>query len=95
MWAKMREWLRGGCIDGDEHLKADLVGPEYNFDKLDRVKLESKEQMRKRGIKSPDDGDALAVTFSITVARADIQSSRKRKRNGPVSGTDYDIFSSR
>jgi hypothetical protein len=93
MWAKMREWLPGGCIDDDSDLKDDLVGPEYGFDKLERIKLESKEKMKARGIASPDNGDALAVTFATKVARSDIPNSRKKnKRSGAVSGTDYDIF---
>lgn len=92
MWANMREWLPGGCIDDDTDLKDDLVGPEYGFDKLERIKLESKEKMKDRGIASPDNGDALAVTFATKVARSDIPISRKRIARGgrAVPGTDYD-----
>jgi hypothetical protein len=93
MWAKMREWLAGGCIANDSDLKDDLVGPEYDFDKLERIKLESKDKMKKRGIASPDAGDALAVTFSVKVARSDIPTSRKKSRaKQAAAGTDYDIF---
>ncbi len=93
MWAKMRDWLQGGCIDDDADLKDDLVGPEYGFDKLERVKLESKEKMKERGVASPDNGDALACTFAVKVARSDIHASQKRRpSNQPVAGTDYDIF---
>ncbi len=92
MWAKMRDWLQGGSIDDDPDLKDDLVGPEYGFDKLERVKLESKEHMKKRGIASPDNGDALAVTFAVKVARQDINASQKKRNNQAVSGTDYDVF---
>lgn len=94
LWAKMREWLSGGCIPDDSDLKDDLVGPLYEFDKYERIKLESKEKMKKRGVASPDNGDALAVTFSTKVARSDIPVSRRKvnRNGGRVSGTDYDIF---
>src|SRR5262249_3282905 len=69
MWAKMRDWLAaGGAIDTTPQLEVDLTGPGYFHDKHDRLLLESKEQMKKRGLDSPDDGDALALTFAQTVA---------------------------
>ncbi len=92
MWARMREWLQGGCIPDDRDLKDDILGPEYGFDKYERIKLESKEKMKKRGIASPDSGDALAVTFAVKVARKDLPSSRKKNFGRAVSGTDYSIF---
>lgn len=93
LWAKMREWLPGGCIDDDTDLKDDLVGPEYEFDKYERVKLEAKEKMKKRGVASPDNGDALAVTFATKVARTDMPYSRRRSgTRGAVRGTDYGVF---
>ncbi|MCA9339387.1 MAG: terminase [Candidatus Saccharibacteria bacterium] len=92
MWAKMRDWLSGGCIASDQDLIDDILGPEYGFDKLERIKLEAKEKMKKRGIASPDAGDALAVTFAVKVARTDLVSSRRARGSRQVSGTDYDIF---
>ncbi len=69
MWSKMRDWLRaGGAINATAALEMDLTGPGYFHDKQDRVLLESKEQMKKRGMDSPDDGDALALTFAHAVA---------------------------
>jgi hypothetical protein len=46
-------------------LKEDLIGPEYGIKENGKVYLESKEEMRKKGIHSPDLGDALALTFSL------------------------------
>jgi hypothetical protein len=68
MWGKMKEWLRTGGIDTDPGLEADLAGPCLVSDKQQRVKLEDKELMKKRGLSSPDDGDALALTFAMPVA---------------------------
>jgi hypothetical protein len=42
-------------------------------DSKQRIWLESKEDMKKRGEKSPDDGDALALTFAAPVAPAQKQ----------------------
>jgi len=93
MWAKMRDWLSGGCLDSCVDLKDDLVGPEYEFNRLEKIKLEAKEKMKKRGLASPDHGDALACTFAIKVARRDIRASRKVRGSGSkVHGVDYDVF---
>jgi hypothetical protein len=68
MWGKMKEWLLTGAIDADPRLEADLAGPGYFLDGKIRVRLESKDDVKKRGLDSPDDGDALALTFARTVA---------------------------
>lgn len=74
MWDSMKNWLReGGAIDNDPDLAADLQKPILISDLKQRVKLESKELMKKRLAKmglnstSPDDGDALALTFAMPV----------------------------
>ena len=67
MWSRMRDWLLKGAIPKDEQLETDLTGPSYHHDKADRVVLERKEDMKKRGLDSPDHGDALAVTFAQPV----------------------------
>lgn len=68
MWLKMRDWLPNGSIDSDMRLETDLCGPGYHHDKRDRLVLESKEDMEKRGLASPDHGDSLALTFARPVA---------------------------
>lgn len=68
MWGKMKEWLRAGAVDTDPQLEADLSGPCLVSDKQQRVKLEDKELMKKRGLRSPDRADALALTFAMPVS---------------------------
>jgi hypothetical protein len=67
MWARMKDWLTRGAIPKDVPLEIDLTGPGYKHDKADRLLLESKEDMKKRGLASTDDGDALALTFALPV----------------------------
>ncbi len=70
MWASMREWLDGGVIPDDAELKTDLTGVEYGYGP-DQVSLmlERKVDMKKRGLASPDKGDALALTFASPVEK--------------------------
>jgi hypothetical protein len=65
-WTKMAEWLKAGAIPNDEELKAQLVGPEYS-ENAQGIVLEQKEDMRARGLCSPDQADSLALTFSVPV----------------------------
>lgn len=94
IWSQMREWLNGGCIDDHPELKADLASPEYKFQGgTDRLRLETKEELKKRGFHSPDHGDALACTFAVKVARRDRRASLKHRRGGrQAQGMDYNVF---
>lgn len=67
MWGRMKAWLDYGSLAKDELLATDLTSVEYSFTPADQVQLERKEQMKKRGLSSPDDGDALALTFAQPV----------------------------
>jgi len=68
MWSLMRDWLDNGGVlpPDDQELADDLTSPEYGFsgDK-GQVFLESKDDMKKRGLPSPDKADALALTFAM------------------------------
>jgi hypothetical protein len=68
MWGRVKEWLTGGCIEKDEVLATDLTGIEYGYTDKGQVALEKKEDMKKRGLSSPDKGDALALTFAYPIA---------------------------
>jgi hypothetical protein len=69
MWDGMAEWLSaGGAIPNLPELKTDLVVPTYTMKSGDKMALESKDAMKKRGQKSPDIGDALALTFAHPVS---------------------------
>ena len=68
MWDDMREWLRNEPVSlpKSNHLKADLTALRYFFRGGLRL-MEAKEDAKKRGIKSPDFGDSLALTFAEPV----------------------------
>ena len=69
MWNAMKDWLPRGAIDkNDERLEVDLTGPGWHLNRTNQLVLESKEDMQKRGVSSPDDGDALALTWAQVVA---------------------------
>ncbi len=66
MWGELKKWFEEPVqIPYDEAAMVDLAGPTAMPDSRHRFKLESKRQMRHRGLKSPDYGDALALTFAV------------------------------
>jgi hypothetical protein len=69
MWQRVKDWLgRQASLTADDGaLVADLVGPEYDYD-TGKLRLEKKEDMKARGLASPDLGDALALTFAEPLA---------------------------
>ena len=68
MWDDMKRWLMdGGAIPNLPELKADLVVPTYDYDAANRMKLEAKDKIKERLGKSPDIGDALALTFAMPI----------------------------
>lgn len=90
-WGEMATWLANASIDGDETLKDDLKGPKKLTNKTTgKIQVESKDDMKARGLASPNDGDALSVTFGQAVARKDSAASRARRRNAIARGVDFD-----
>lgn len=69
MWWNMGEWLLDErCeITKDPRLQTDLVGRKYDYDPMRRFRLETKEKMKSRGLKSPDSADSLALTFAVNI----------------------------
>lgn len=67
MWGSMREWLSIGCIPDDKSLREQITGPQYGFNVRNEIQLEAKDDMKKRGLESPDIADGLALTFAYPV----------------------------
>lgn len=73
MWDRLAQWLRdGGAIPNHPDLKTDLCAPTYDM-RSGRLKLERKEDMKRRGLRSSDLGDALALTFAYPVTPPRLQ----------------------
>jgi phage terminase large subunit len=96
MWWNMHLWIKKGqgCIPNDPELRAELTGPTYGFttgQKITKLKLESKDDMKKRGLTSPDKADALALTFAIPV-KARLKKPEPRMVWPGQSTNDYNPF---
>lgn len=88
IWNEMKKWLKaGGAIQKDHGLRDELLGPE-TVPRMDgKIQLESKEQMKQRGLPSPNKADALALSFAFPI----------QKRGGGhgsagMSKTDFDPY---
>ena len=82
LWGRVRDWLPGGMIDKSDTLLRDLMKREWRwYGREEKQKcLESKQDAKARGVPSPDDGDALALTFMVNPPRRDRFSRRVEGR---------------
>lgn len=89
MWGEMKEWLKHeGMISDDQELTDDLTGPEAFINTRGKLQLESKEDMKRRGLPSPNKGDALALTFAYPVTMPAYGYGGRQD----MCNTDYDPF---
>lgn len=72
IWGRTRDWImEGGCLPDDlpgqedKGLSAQLTAPTYTYSGDVKLQLESKKDIRRRLGISPDDADALAITFAF------------------------------
>lgn len=77
MWDRCRDWLPYGYLpepdsEFGETLATDLTAREYGFNAADQIVLESKEDMKRRGLASPDHADGLVLTFAHPAMELDL-----------------------
>lgn len=86
-WGRGKEWLEDGPVQipNSDELRSDLLGVGYTRDK-GYLQLESKKDMRKRGVQSPDGGDVWAMTFTEKVRSKGLRGERRRD----IVRTQYD-----
>lgn len=68
MWSRLNTWLgseEGAALPDEDALQTDLAAPRLKPKLNNDFLLESKVEMRKRGVKSPDLADAVALTFAF------------------------------
>jgi hypothetical protein len=70
LWLTVKEWLnnRACYIPKNDDLRQELVAPTYTFLSNGKLKVESKGELKKRGMRSPDLADALCLTFAADTA---------------------------
>jgi phage terminase large subunit len=66
LWLKGREWFqeKSCSMPQDNALIAELTAPTYTFSSTGKMVVESKADMKKRGMRSPDLADAFLLTFA-------------------------------
>src|SRR5262249_28193968 len=69
-WA-LRDRFKTGriCLPRDETLAAQLANLRYFYNSAGQIQIESKDDIRRRGLPSPDRADALALLFSPSAAQ--------------------------
>lgn len=85
LWRDMKEWLNPAngpvSLPNDPELKTDLTSLHYSY-RQSKLLMESKDDAKKRGIKSPDRADSLALTFAEPVAVRSMYAHAERRRKG-------------
>lgn len=83
MWYEMKKWFQtGGTIANDQTLIDDLTHVELKPTMDGRILLRSKDEMKKAGVPSPNDADALALTFALPIIQ----------QTEDIVNTDYNPF---
>ena len=68
MWKAARNWLKdGGAIPDDPTLRDELQAPEIVPRADGKIQIESKKDMKARGVPSPNRADALVLSFAFPV----------------------------
>jgi hypothetical protein len=78
LWLNVKDWLgqRACKLPRDDDLRQELVGPTYTFTSNGNLKVEGKQELKKRGMRSPDIADALCLTFASISSRVGGRSPR-------------------
>ena len=80
MWCTMRDWLKeGGSVEDNPEIYNDLTAPDGFVNTSGRFQVESKQDMKARGVQSPNFADALALTFAMPVRRHKNSLYRKQR----------------
>ena len=88
MWMELRDWLKNGpvSIPAADELRTDLCALQYKYNSNGQMQLESKDDAKKRGVRSPDLGDSLALCFSYPVTWAMLEENRPNSYHHTLSG---------
>lgn len=77
LYSRLRDWLPGAMIEKDDGAKGTLShqltdrGWRWSAGEDNKKIMEPKEDLKSRGVMSPDDADALVCTFEVSPPRRD------------------------
>lgn len=87
MWGLTRDYLKAGAdLPDDNELAEELQSVEYGFSNKQQIQIEKKEDMKARGLSSPDVADALCLSFAETIIRAEESMDEDEYGYGGSSG---------
>lgn len=90
LWWRAREWFekRDVSMSPDDDLIAELTSVKYKFTSAGKIQIESKDEMKKRGLRSPDIADAFVLTMA---AAQETGSERQQDRysSKPTKGKSW------
>ena len=90
MWKAARDWLKsGGALPDDPQLRDELQAPEIVPRADGKVQIESKKDMKARGVPSPNRADALVLSFAFPVVK---RNPLDAYRNDRGARGDYDPY---
>jgi hypothetical protein len=87
-WGKAKEWLEAGAsIPDDPEMAMDLCGITFDYSRVKgqrhgSIILESKDEMKRRGLRSPDRGDVLSMSFAVNLAAKTMPRAESEWRPG-------------
>ncbi len=86
LWYKCKAWFeaRDCIIPNDEELVAELATVRYFFTSNGKIQIESKDDIRKRGLKSPDKADSFVLTFASDATIGMFGSAASNKWSQPL-----------
>lgn len=94
MYDRLNEWLLmdGSAIPDDSALQADLVAAKRKYRTDQFWLLESKKELKDRGVKSPDLGDSLALTFAFNEFLRDYHQPASVQSYGNIDAENHNMI---
>ena len=91
LWFKAREWLEARDVNmpQDDALISELSSVRFKYLSSGKLKVESKDEMKRRGQKSPDLADSFVLTFGGMASRASSGSSYGFSKSLSYSDTGW------
>lgn len=96
MWMRSKQWLEDlgeAQLPDLDSLQSDACAPSYKYNMYGQLLIEAKQDMKKRGMRSPDEWDAVALTFAEPVGerkkKVDIGTKKVININIPQQGARW------